>query len=320
MSTTGHTRRQMVGALGLLAARSAFGSIIVDLDLDLPDYGRFERHANFDSRHVAPRDVVVWLPPGYDAGGEHHDVLYMHDGRNLFDPASGMGHGPWGVDVRLSMLLATREVRPTIVVGIDNTPSRWREYAPAPAVAALSPRLRSLVEAHGGGASLSDDYVAFLVEELKPWVDARYRTRPERTATTLMGSSMGGLISLYTLCRYPDVYGAAGCLSTHWPLTTSPTVLGGGPGPDLAACGAPFIDWLDTHLPPAGRHRLYFDHGTVWLDGLYAPFQARVDALLGARGYRRGVDWESRVFEGDEHNEAAWRTRLATPLKFLLGR
>jgi pimeloyl-ACP methyl ester carboxylesterase len=131
---------------------------------------------------------------------------------------------------------------------------------------------------------------------------------------------MGGLISLYGLASYPEVFGAVGCVSTHWPLTTSPALLGPGPGAELEACGMAFIGWLETHLPAAGRHRLYFDHGTVGLDSLYAPFQARVDTLAAIRGYRRGVDFESLVFEGADHNEEAWRARLETPLRFLLRR
>jgi pimeloyl-ACP methyl ester carboxylesterase len=135
-----------------------------------------------------------------------------------------------------------------------------------------------------------------------------------------MGSSMGGLISLYALASYPAVFGAAGALSTHWPLTTSPEILTKGPGPEVDACGTPFIDWLAGHLPRAGAHRLYFDHGSAGLDSLYAPFQDRVDALLPTLGYRRGRDWESRVFAGADHNQAAWRARLEIPLSFLLRR
>jgi enterochelin esterase-like enzyme len=173
------------------------------------------------------------------------------------------------------------------------------------------------VQETGGGAPVSDGYVRFLVEELKPFIDAHYRTLAAPAGTFTMGSSMGGLISLYALCRHPEVFGAAGCLSTHWPLTIRPDILQG-PAEDIAACAAPFIDWLSTNLPRAGAQRLYFDHGTAALDGLYAPFQARVDALLATLGYRIGTDLESRVFEGAEHNEAAWRERLGIPLSFLL--
>ncbi len=279
---------------------------------------RLQRHALLASAHVAARDVNVWLPPGYDGGSARHRVLYMHDGQNLFDPASGMGHGPWAVDAALARIGTLPGPPLPIVVGIDNTAARWREYAPAAAVAALPEPLHTTVVTAGGGVPLSDDYLRFLVGELKPYIDAHYRTRPGRDDTLVAGSSMGALISLYALACHPDTFGAAGCLSTHWLLTTSPALVSAGPGPDLEACGSAFIDWLAAHLPRAGRHRLYFDHGTVGLDSLYAPFQSRVDALVARHGYRRGVDLQSLVFEGADHHEAAWRARLETPLRFLL--
>jgi predicted alpha/beta superfamily hydrolase len=285
------------------------------------DGGRFVSYDRFASQHVAPRQVVVWLPPGYDAGRRRYAVLYMHDGQNLFDPATSMGHEPWAVDRHLAALERARAVRPTIVVGIANAgAARWREYAPAAAVERLDPELRALVTGGPDGAPLSEAYLSFLVGELKPFIDAQFRTRPGRADTFVMGSSMGGLISLYALSRYPDVFGGAGCLSTHWVLTTNPALLGPPPDPRVPRIAGAFLDWLRTHLPAPGAHRIYFDHGTVFLDALYGPFQEAVDALVTQRGYRAGVDFESRVFPGATHNEQAWRERLDLPLTFLLHR
>jgi predicted alpha/beta superfamily hydrolase len=117
-----------------------------------------------------------------------------------------------------------------------------------------------------------------------------------------MGSSMGGLISLYALAEYPRVFGGVGAVSTHWPA-----------GEGIV------IDWLATQLPRAGAHRVYFDFGTATLDAQYPPYQARMDALMPGLGYRTGRDWLTRRFEGAEHNEAAWKARLDVPLRFLLG-
>ena len=150
-------------------------------------------------------------------------------------------------------------------------------------------------------ALASDEYLRFLVEELKPFVDARYRTLPGRDDTVVMGSSMGGLISLYALAKYPDVFGGAGAVSTHWP----------------AGDGA-MVDWLAAHLP-AGTHRIWFDHGTETLDAGYALYQLRMDAAMQAAGWMRGRDWESRVYEGAAHDEKSWRARVDQPLRFLLG-
>ena len=118
-----------------------------------------------------------------------------------------------------------------------------------------------------------------------------------------MGSSMGGLISLYALTEYPAVFGGAACLSTHWP-----------------AGGGVMIDYLRSALPDPAGHRIYFDHGTATLDSLYPPFQRRADAVMRAAGYVEGRDWVTRVFAGAEHSERAWRVRVEQPLIFLLGR
>jgi len=153
-----------------------------------------------------------------------------------------------------------------------------------------------------GGASLSDGYLQFLVEELKPFIDARYPTLSDPAHTLVMGSSMGGLISLYALIEYPNVFGGAGCLSTHWPI-----------GEEV------LVDALGAALPSAGRHRLYFDFGTETLDANYEPWQRRMDEWLRTAGYREGQDWSTRKFEGAEHSERAWRERVPIPLAFLLG-
>jgi predicted alpha/beta superfamily hydrolase len=148
----------------------------------------------------------------------------------------------------------------------------------------------------------ADAYLRFLVDELKPFVDATYRTLPGRDDTFVMGSSMGGLISLYALCEYPQVYGGAGCLSTHWPA-----------GDGIV------IDYLAETLPPPGHHKIYFDYGTETLDAQYEPYQRRADQVMRAAGYTEGVEWMTRRFDGAAHDEAAWQARVHVPLEFLLG-
>lgn len=287
--------------------------------------GRFETMELPPSRHAAPRRVVVWLPPGYDPRGEPAPVLYMHDGQNLFDPAQAFGGEPWGVQHALAALIHRRAVPRTLVVAVWNTPLRWREYVPAEPLATLPAELLQVIAPAGSevadprALALSDGYLRFLAEELKPLVDARYRTRPQAAHTAVMGSSMGGLVSLYALIRYPQVFGAAGCVSTHWPVTTRPALLREPGGARMTAIAQHHLDFVRRRLPPAGRHRLWFDHGTLNLDALYAPFQQRMDAILRERGYRQGADSHSQVFDGADHNERSWRARVALPLGFLLG-
>ena len=117
-----------------------------------------------------------------------------------------------------------------------------------------------------------------------------------------MGSSMGGLISLYALVAYPQVFGGAGCFSTHWPVMKD------------------FMrTYLQEKLPPAGAHKFYYDYGTEGLDAEYAPYQLAVDALMLDKGYQHGVDWITRRYPSADHHERAWRARLHIALRFFLG-
>lgn len=261
------------------------------------------RHLDFQSRYVTSRPVDVWLPAA--TGDQPLPVIYMHDGQNLFDPALRADGEVWAVDQAIERLCATYNWPGAIVVGVWCTDQRWREYAPQKSFAALRQTRgwESIVE-RMGGEPVSDAYLSFLVEEVKPFVDRHYPTLPGASHTFLMGSSMGGLISLYGVCQYPDLFAGAGCLSTHWP-----------------AGGNLLVDELAALLPPAGRHRFYFDYGTVGLDAEYEPFQQRMDRLLEQAGYRHGHDWLTRKFPGTAHNEAAWRARVADVIAFLvLGR
>lgn len=266
--------------------------------------GVVTRHADFPSRHIASRHVDVWRPPEDRAGSAtRHPVIYMHDGQNLFDPALSFIGVDWGMDEAMTRLIREQHGPGAIIVGIWNSPLRLREYMPQkPLTSSQGRRILSRFIEQAGGEPLSDGYARFLVTELKPFIDACYPTLPDPAHTWVMGSSMGGLISLYALTEYPDVFAGAGCLSTHWPI-----------GEEA------LVDALGAALPRAGRHRLYFDFGTQTLDADYEPWQRRMDEWLRAAGYREGRDWLTRKFEGAEHSERAWRERVDTPLAFLLG-
>jgi len=287
-----------------------------------PHGGRLVVIDDFPSRHVSARRVVVWLPPGYDTGTADYPVLYMQDGQNLFDPPRGLANAAWDIDRHLIELVAAGRVRPAIVVGIWNSGlNRAREYGPAVAINSQPAGVRDLIPgttADGKKTTLSDQYLRFLVEELKPAIDGRFRTRHGRADTMLMGSSMGGLISLYALCTHPQVFGAAACLSTHWPISTNYPLLGPPIDARIVRVVQAWQDWLRANLPEPGAHRLYFDYGSLHLDRHYAPLQGQVDAIGAARGYRRNVDWVSRAFPGADHNEKSWNQRLHIPLTFLL--
>lgn len=276
---------------------------------DLP--GRVIRHADFKSRHVAPRHIEVWLPEGYDEGAVPHRLLVMHDGQNLFDPAnSEYSRATWRIAETLTELNRAGAVPPTIVVGVWSLKDRrWREYMPLGLFDRAPQAMRDGAR-RIGQVPISDRYLAFVTQELMPFVRDRYRVTPGPAA--VMGSSMGGLISLAMLAEHGDMFDRAGCMSIHWPLIN--------PEPRWRGNLQLAIDaYLRERLgAPAGR-RVWFDHGTKTLDEAYAPFQSLVDQRMATLGWRRGVDWETRVYPGAEHSEPAWAARAADPLRFLLG-
>lgn len=263
---------------------------------------RIEKHPAFPSSFITPRQIDVWLPPGYDADPDaRYPVVYMHDGQNLFDPATSYIGVPWSPDVAMMRLVDAGESRPAIIVGIWNTPARMTEYMPQKATQdGRFPYIASFPDPAGTPLT-SDAYLRFIVEELKPFIDHTYRTLPGRKHTSIMGSSMGGLISAYAVAEYPEVFGGAACLSNAWQVGDGAV-----------------IDYLAKHLPPPETHRFYFDYGTDKTDVGCAPYQDRMDQVMRDTGYNPGPLWMSHVYSGAEHSERSWRERVDIPLRFLL--
>jgi enterochelin esterase-like enzyme len=270
-----------------------------------------------NSRYADPRRVVVWLPSGYSSKGPKYAVLYMHDGQNLFDTATA-GYGmEWQIDETLDRLIQEKKVRPTIVVGIWNTPKRLQEYVPSKAFNGLPADYRQKIHALYGGDPLSDGYLKFIVRELRSMIDARFNVKTDRADTVIMGSSMGSLISLYAIDEYPQVFGGAGMMSTHWPLFMTPDGKSVGDR-EYEVVSSAFEHYLAPALPDPATHKLYFDHGSETLDAVYARYQDRVDAVVRRRGYRQWSNVLSLSFPGEKHNEISWASRVAVPLQFLL--
>lgn len=279
--------------------------------LQSPSLGRIERLANFPSKFVDARHVEVWLPPSYDPA-KRYAVLYMHDGQMLFDAQTTWNKQAWKVDTVAARLMAEGQMQDFIVVGPwNNGKFRHAEYFPGKFLPHLPANLREQFVREGlQGKSRSDAYLRFLMDELKPAIDARYPTRPEREATFLMGSSMGGLISAYALCEHPQVFGGAACLSTHW--------IGSFQRNDEIPTAA--IAYLRDALPDPRTVKWWMDRGTTELDAQYDQAQPRIDALMAEKGFVPGPRYQTRVYEGTGHNELAWAGRLKEPLRFLLGR
>ena len=153
--------------------------------------GTLVKHDNFSSKFVASRNVHVWLPVGYNDDPEKYSVLYMHDGQNMFDKNIAYA-GEWEVDENVQKLMDSGEIRKTIVVGIWNTDKRFMEYQPQDSFDSLDEKVKDDLIKEYGGSPLSNNYLKFIVEELKPFIDANYRTHTGVEETFMMGSSSTG--------------------------------------------------------------------------------------------------------------------------------
>jgi enterochelin esterase-like enzyme len=278
--------------------------------------GKLVQLDSFPSKFVHPHSVSVWLPEDYSPSRKYA-VLYMHDGKALFDSTIMWNKQEWQVDETMGRLLAERKLQQTIVVGIWNGEARRHaEYFPQQPFYSLPQKVRdSLYQLKRfgeiplfGDTVQSDSYLRFLVEELKPYVDSTFSTQSDRKHTFVAGSSMGGLISFYAMCEYPSVFGGAACFSTHWPGVFA---VENNPVPEA------FLKYLQKKLPDPRSHRLYFDFGDQTLDSLYAPFQAQVDVIVQAKKYK-SKQWQTVFYPGEDHSERAWSKRFGTAMQFLL--
>ena len=298
-----------IGALLLLLGAMAWFMRPPKNSIPTVARGTLERFPQFTSQYVPSRDVVVWLPEGYQTG-DSCDVLYMHDGNMLFDATTTWNRREWQVDEVTDSLIQAGLIRPCIVVGIYNTDDRLTEYFPAKT-------WQHVAEADRKDADLkkltADAYLQFIVEELKPFIDQRYKPLTTREHTFMMGSSMGGLISLYALCEYPQVFGGVACLSSHLSMAHLPNGVDGEPW----ATG--FRNYVGQHLLEANGSLIYMDHGTEGFDADYGQYQEQLDSVIRAKGWD-AQHYMSLVFDGDDHNETCWGKRLNQPVQFLLSK
>jgi predicted alpha/beta superfamily hydrolase len=225
----------------------------------------------------------------------------MHDGQNLFDPKLAFIGVEWCIDETMTRLIGEGKIREAIVVGVWSIPNRFTEYTPQKPFTSSNVRPIKGIPTLTVDKIVSDNYLKFLVTELKPFIDSTYRTRADRENTFIIGSSAGALISAYAMAEYPNIFGGAAGLSTHWPI-----------GDGVV------IDYLRDHLPDPGTHKFYFDFGTETLDAGYEPYQQRMDEVMRNAGYKEGKNWITRKFAGDDHSERAWRRRVEVPLTFFL--
>ena len=279
---------------------------------------RVDRYAHFASQFVIPRDVTVWVPQACLAGDRPCKVLYMMDGQNVFSPSPYSG-ADWGIADVLPGLINDGRVPPTIVVAVDNVDARTAEYMPQRVYGRMPTDYQARVRAfENDAAPNSDNFLKFLVSELKPFIDKTYVTVTGPEGTAIMGSSMGAHIALYAQGEYPQVFGASASLSMPW-LMASWAKDPIGVAADRATVTAGWRAWLKTTGLQPGRNRIYTDQGTVGLDGEFTPYMESATTMLLNNGWSP-ANFASRVFAGAEHSEKDWRKRIEIPLVFVLSR
>ncbi|MEW6277047.1 MAG: alpha/beta hydrolase-fold protein [Candidatus Eremiobacterota bacterium] len=256
--------------------------------------GDVRQHRAFPSSVLGNRrDVWVYLPPGYaDHPDKRYPVLYVHDGQNVFDRSTAAFGVEWGLDETAERLIRDGRLPELIIVAAANTPGRLDEYSPCP-----DPQ-------HGGGGA--DRYGRFLVEELKPFVDGTYRTSRDAADTGVLGSSLGGLVSLHLGWTYPHVFGLVGALSPSLWWASGQALEGIASRPE----GGPGKLWLDA------GHREGSDRDGNGVADMVDDAR-ELAARLHQGGFTREKDLHYREFRDGAHNEASWGARAGEVLQAL---
>jgi len=246
--------------------------------------GKVCYHDSLTFKGLLPRDMIVWLPPGYDAEDDkHYPVLYMHDGQNLFDPATSSFGVDWGMDEVADSLINIGEIEPLIIVGINNTANRYSEYS--------------------NSSDTGYVYMDFLVNKIKPMIDSTYKTLPDRKNTAVAGSSMGGLISFMLAWEYPEVFSKAACFSPAFKYERF----------DFVSVVNKFSD---TKKPII----FYIDNGGIGIEEIIQPGIDEMISLLEAKGYVKEKDLFVVFDKEARHFESAWGSRVHVPLKLFFGK
>lgn len=276
--------------------------------------GQMDRYENFQSQFVQPRNVDVWLPDDYSKD-KKYAVLYMHDGQMLFDSTTTWNKQEWQVDEVASRLMKENKTRDFIVVAMWNISEiRWQDYYPQKTWDFIPKETQDQLIEEGKANKYkiefhADNYLKFITQEVKPFIDENYSVLTDPPNTFISGSSMGGLISMYAIFEYPQVFSGAACLSTHWtgsrPRENNPLAKG-------------FFDYMKSKDLDPKTHKIYFDYGTETLDADYVQYAPLLDQIFEEKGFDAS-NFKNLKFEGAAHDEISWAKRLDIPFTFLLG-
>jgi predicted alpha/beta superfamily hydrolase len=244
--------------------------------------GIVKYYRNFQGEGIKPRDVIVWLPPGYETDwNQNYPVLYMHDGQNVVDPNTSTFNIDWQLDENADSLIRNRLIQSIIIVGIYNTPDRDYEY---------------------DEATLGQAYMNFIVDSLKPFIDRNYRTKTDRENTANGGASLGGLISFILVWEHSDVFSKALCFS-----------------PAFKIDNYNFVDNVTAYNGEKKNIEVYINNGDSELDSTLQPGVDEMINALVLRGYIEGRDFYFYKAKNSLHGERDWAKNVWQGLIYLFG-
>lgn len=283
--------------------------------------GEIYRIDDFPSVYVVNRTVDIWVPENYSSD-KKYSVIYMHDGGSLFGKKSDKSSwgSKWKADEVATKLINENKVKQFIIIGIYNTgKTRWNEYFPQKSINYLDKNYKDslffqIKNQHKHANLIADNYLKFIVEELKPYIDNKFSVYKNAENTYIAGSSMGGLISMYAIFEYPNVFSRAACISTHW--------LGVGVNKDGVydkRVPLSIFDYMKDNIPNPKNHRLWFDYGDAVgdLDSYYVEYAVNVDSIFNNSGYG-SKNFRNILFNGEKHSGKSWNKRLDQVFEFLL--
>jgi predicted alpha/beta superfamily hydrolase len=247
--------------------------------------GTVRYHRQLKTDGILPRDIIVWLPPNYDESRDRYPVLYMHDGQNIIDPKTSAFGVDWQIDEACTRLIETGKIRPLIIVGINNTSERTREYVPG---------------------ETGDAYARFIISVVKPLIDEQYRTKSDRQHTAIGGSSAGGLCAFRMAWDHPDIFSKAICMSPAFRYR----------GPD-GSWSINYVDEFAESKRPEPTPFFYIDNGGIGMEQL---LQEGIDRILEAMEHKglvaeRNYVW--KLYSDARHDESAWARRFPVAVQLL---
>lgn len=248
--------------------------------------GTVKYHRQVEGEGIVSRDLIVWLPPGYEESSARYPVLYMHDGQNIVDPKTSSFGVDWQLDETCTRLIEEKVIKPLIIVGIYNTPARSFEYLPGP---------------------IGKSYMEFVAKVVKPLIDSNYRTQPERETTFLGGSSAGGICAFMLAWEYPHLFSKAICMSPAFQYQR----------PD-GTLAVDYVKNVKDSERPIEKLFFYIDNGGI---GLEKNIQPGVDAMLEAlqqKGFQENKDFVWHPAPEARHSEAAWAARFPKAIQLLM--